>query len=123
MKKFILLSVACFLFAGSQLSFAQTKADSQTVSSNTTIENSSKEKTNQIVNILARTNKLNADQIEKVYDIFVSMEKKIKGIESVKDASSKNAKRAKMNAYINSKLKNVLTEEQFKIYLKNTTAK
>ena len=123
MKKIILLSVACFLFAGSQLSFAQTKADSQTLSSNTTIENSSKEKTNQIVNILARTNKLNADQIEKVYDIFVSMEKKNKGIESVKDASSKNAKRAKMNAYINSKLKNVLTEEQFKIYLKNTTAK
>ena len=123
MKKLLLLSVACLLFAGSQLSFAQTKADSQTVSSNTTIQNFPKEKTNQIANMLERTNKLEADQKEKIYDIFASMEKKIKGIEAVKDASSKNAKRAKMNTYINSKLKNVLTEEQFKIYLKNTTAK
>jgi polyphosphate kinase len=123
MKKLILLSVACFLFAGSQLSFAQTKVDSQIQSSSSTIQNSPKEKTNQIANMLERTNKLDTNQKEKIYEIFTSMEKKMIGIEAVKDASSKNAKRAKMNAYINSKLKTVLTDEQFSIYLKNTSAK
>ncbi|MGK0324377.1 MAG: hypothetical protein ACJAR4_002428, partial [Psychroserpens sp.] len=39
------------------------------------------------------------------------------------DASKKNAKRAKMQEYINSKLKNILTEQQFKTYLENTLAK
>jgi hypothetical protein len=123
MKRLLLLSIACFIFAGSQLSFAQTKADSQTLSPSTTIISTPKEKTNQIANMLERTNKLEAGQKEKIYEIFASMEKKMKGIEAVKDASSKNAKRAKMNEYINGKLKNVLTEEQFNIYLKNTVAK
>jgi hypothetical protein len=123
MKKFLLLSVACFLFAGSQLSFAQTKADSQILSSSTTIQDFTKEKTNQIVNMLARTNKLEVDQQKKVYIIFASVEKKMNGIEAMEDASKKNAKRAKMQDYINSKLKTVLTEQQFKTYLQNTIAK
>ncbi|MEH6535421.1 MAG: hypothetical protein V7719_03435 [Psychroserpens sp.] len=123
MKKLLLLSVACFLFAGNQLSFAQTKTDSQTVSSNTTIQNSPKEKTNQIVNMLARTNKLEADQKEKIYNIFSSMERKMNGIDSVKDPADKAIKKEKMQTYINLKLKQVLSIEQYDIYIKKTSAK
>lgn len=123
MKKNILLSVACLLLSGSQLSFAQTEVNSQIIPSSTTMQDVAQEKTNQIVNILARTNKLEADQQKKVYSIFASAEKKMSGIEAMEDASKKNAKRAKMQGYINSKLKTVLTEQQFKTYLENTIAK
>nr|WP_321229880.1 hypothetical protein [uncultured Psychroserpens sp.] len=123
MKKLLILSVACFLFAGSQLSFAQTKTKTPVVSSSATIQNSPKEKTMQIVNMLERTNKLNEGQKKDVYQIYFSLERKMKGVDAIKDASEKNAKRAKMNDYINSKLKDVLNEEQYKIYLKNTVAK
>ncbi|MFT5847449.1 hypothetical protein [Psychroserpens sp.] len=123
MKKILLLSVACLLFAGSQLSFAQTELNSQLAPSSTTMQDFAKEKTNQIVNILARTNKLEVGQQKKVYTLFASVEKKMNGIEAIEDASKKNAKRAKMQEYINSKLKNILTEQQFKTYLENTLAK
>ncbi|TXE17592.1 hypothetical protein ES692_08475 [Psychroserpens burtonensis] len=123
MKKILFLSVACLLFAGSQSSFAQTEANSQLASSSTIMQDFAQKKTNQVVNILARTNKLEADQQKKIYSIFASAEKKMNGIEAIEDASKKNAKRAKMQDYINSKLKTVLTEQQFKTYLENTIAK
>tara|TARA_B100000809_G_scaffold263675_1_gene317521 strand:+ start:4567 stop:4935 length:369 start_codon:yes stop_codon:yes gene_type:complete len=120
MKKLLLLSVACFLFAGSQLSYAQTKADSQSLSANTIVQNSAKEKTNGIVNMLARTNKLDAEQQKKIYEIFASVDKKMKGVEAIKDSNVKSAKKAKMQEYINGKLQKVLTDVQYKEYLKNT---
>ncbi|MFT4611334.1 MAG: hypothetical protein ACJA1H_000626 [Glaciecola sp.] len=120
MKKLLLLSVACFLFAGSQLSYAQTKADSQSLSTNAIVQNSAKEKTNEIVNMLARTNKLDAAQQKKIYNIFASVDKKMKGVEAIKDSNVRSAKKAKMQEYINEKLKKVLTDVQYKEYLKNT---
>jgi hypothetical protein len=73
--------------------------------------------------MLERTNKLDDSQKKDIYQIFYSLERKSKGVDTIKDASEKNAKRAKLNDYINSKLKDVLNEEQYKIYLKNTVAK
>jgi enoyl-[acyl-carrier-protein] reductase (NADH) len=120
MKKLLLLSVACFLFAGIQMSYAQTTSDSQSLIANTTVQNSAKEKTNDIVNMFERTKKLDADQKEKIYDIFVSVDKKIKGVDAITDSSMKSAKKAKLQDYINKKLEKVLTEAQYKEYLKNT---
>nr|WP_321225266.1 hypothetical protein [uncultured Psychroserpens sp.] len=123
MKKLILLSVACFLFAGSQLSFAQTDAVLETTSAKTRVQTYPKKMTNQIVNMLERTNKLEAEQVKKVYSIFSSVERKVKGVEAIEDSTLKNEKRAKLQDYINGKLKNVLNAQQFEIYLKNTVAK
>ncbi|MEM5565993.1 hypothetical protein WNY78_12800 [Psychroserpens sp. AS72] len=119
MKKLLILSVACFLFAGSQLSFAQSKADSPALTTSTTIKESAKEKTNEVVNMLLRTDKLDEAQQKKIYEIFSSVEKKMAGVESITDSSMKSAKKAKLQKYINEKLKNVLTDSQYQVYLKN----
>jgi len=119
MKKILLLSVACLLFAGSQISFAQTKASSQTISNSATVQDFAKEKTNDVVNMFLRTDKLNAEQQNKIYDIFSSVEKKVKGVEAITDSSLKSEKQAKMQQYINDQLKTVLTDTQYTAYLKN----
>lgn len=119
MKKIVLLSVACLLFASSQISFAQTKASSQTISSSATVQDFAKEKTNDVVNMFLRTDKLNAEQQNKIYDIFSSVEKKVKGVEAITDSSLKIEKQAKMQQYINDQLKTVLTDTQYTAYLIN----
>jgi hypothetical protein len=112
----------CLLFAGSQLSFAQNKANLQTTTTSSVVQMTPKEKTNKIANLLERTDKLDADQKQKVFDIFASVDKKMKGIDAVADDSQKIEKRAKMLTYINTKLKAVLTTSQYDTYLKNTAA-
>jgi len=122
MKKILLLNLVCLLFAGSQLSFAQNKANLQTTTTSSVVQMTPKEKTNKIANLLERTDKLDADQKQKVFDIFASVDKKMKGIDAVADDSQKIEKRAKMLTYINTKLKAVLTTSQYDTYLKNTAA-
>lgn len=122
MKKILLLNLVCFLFAGSQISFAQNKANLQTATTSSVVQMTPKDKTNKIVNLLERTNKLDADQKQKVFDIFDSVDKKMKGIDAIADDSQKIEKRAKMLTYINTKLKAVLTTSQYDTYLKNTVA-
>lgn len=122
MKKILLLNLVCLLFAGSQLSFAQNKANLQTTTTSSVVQMTPKEKTNKIANLLERTDKLDADQKQKVFDIFVSVDKKMKGIDAIADDSQKIEKRAKMLTYINTKLKAVLTTSQYDTYLKNTAA-
>ena len=122
MKKILLLNIACFLFAGSQLSFAQNKANLQTATTSSVVQVTPKEKTNIIANLLERTDKLDADQKQKVLDIYASVDKKMKGIDAIADDSQKIEKRAKMLTYINTKLKAVLTTSQYDTYLKNTAA-
>ena len=122
MKKILLLSLVCFVFAGSQISFAQNEANFQTATTSSVAQMTPKEKTNKIVNLLERTNKLDADQKQKVFDIFASVDKKMKGIDAIADDSQKIEKRAKMLTYINTKLKAVLTTSQYDTYLKNTAA-
>ncbi len=120
MKKHLLIAAfAFFLIGGSQMSFAQTKLENQKVA----IENadsSVKKNAQKVINLLEREAKLDADQKTKVYDIFVAVDKKLKAIDTIEDAAEKKQKQTKMQAYINQKLQQVLTQEQYKLYLTKT---
>ncbi|WP_298755151.1 hypothetical protein [uncultured Psychroserpens sp.] len=121
-KQLLLLCFACFLFAGSQLSFAQTTTKKQ----NTAITNSdySAEKSAQkVINLLEREAKLDATQKEKLHDVFTAVEKKMNGIASIEDATERQAKKKKMRAYIDKKLQQIFTPAQYDIYKKKTAAK
>ncbi|MCD2260673.1 hypothetical protein [Psychroserpens luteolus] len=121
-KQLLLLCFACFLFAGSQLSFAQTTTKKQ----NTVITNSdySAEKSAQkVINLLEREAKLDATQKEKLHDVFTAVEKKMNGIASIEDATERQAKKKKMRAYIDKKLQQIFTPAQYDIYKKKTAAK
>lgn len=122
MKKIIVLSLVCFLVASCPLAFAQTDANLKTVITKSIVDMSPKESTNKIDSLLQQSDKLNADQKQKVFDIFASIEKRMTAIDAIADDSKKIEKRAKMLTYINSNLKTVLTASQFDTYLKNTTA-
>lgn len=101
------------------MSFAQTQLETQ----NAAIENadaSVKKNALKVINLLEREAKLDADQKTKVYDIFVAVDKKLRAIESIKDSEEQNQKKTKMQAYINQKLQQVLTQEQYKLYLSKT---
>lgn len=120
MKKHLLITAfAFFLVAGSQTAIAQTKLEKQKVA----IENadsSVKKNAQKVINLLEREAKLDADQKTKVYDIFVAVDKKLRAIETIEDAGEKKQKQTKMQAYINQKLQQVLTQEQYKLYLTKT---
>ncbi|WP_298897441.1 hypothetical protein [uncultured Psychroserpens sp.] len=121
-KQLLLLCFACFLFAGSQLSFAQTTTKKQ----NTAITNSdySAEKSAQkVINLLEREAKLDATQKEKLHDVFTAVEKKMNGIASIEDATERQTKKKKMRAYIDKKLQQIFTPAQYDIYKKKTAAK
>ncbi|WP_298900192.1 hypothetical protein [uncultured Psychroserpens sp.] len=121
-KQLLLLCFACFLFAGSQLSFAQTTIKKQ----NTAVSNadySAEKSVQKLTNLLEREAKLDATQKEKLYDVFAAVEKKIKGIASIEDATERQAKKKKIRAYIDQKIKQVLTPAQYEIYKKKTAAK
>jgi hypothetical protein len=122
MKKIIVLSLVCFLVASCPLAFAQTDANLQTGITKSIVDMSPKESTNKIDSLLQQSDKLNADQKQKVFDIFASIEKRMTTIDAIADDSKKIEKRAKMLTYINTNLKTVLTASQFDTYLKNTTA-
>lgn len=120
MKKHLLISAFAFLLiGGSQMLYAQTKLENQKVA----IENadsSVKKNAQKVINLLEREAKLDADQKTKVYDIFVAVDKKLKAIDLIEDAQEKKKKQTKMQAYINQKLQQVLTQEQYKLYLSKT---
>ena len=118
-KTLLLLTFACFLCAGNQLSFAQTTADQESLYA-ATAQSTPKENANKVINLLARSTKLNAEQKQKVLNVFESVDKKLKNIDALEDQSIKQAKQAKMQAYINQKLQQILTEEQYALYLKKT---
>lgn len=122
MKKLtLILSFACFLIAGSQLSFAQTiVSQSQTAISDA--DASVKKNAQKVINMLERDAKLEASQKEKIYDVFVAVNKKMKGIEAIEDASEKASKKAKMQTYIDQKMKQILTKDQYTIYSKKMAA-
>ncbi|SDR65947.1 hypothetical protein SAMN04515667_0070 [Formosa sp. Hel1_31_208] len=115
-KQLLLLSFACFLFAGSQFSFAQSKMEKQKVA----IENadsSVKKNAEKVINLLKRHTKLDEKQKTKIYDIFVAVDKKMKAIETIENTEERQAKQSKMQVYINSKLQQVLSPEQYKVYI------
>lgn len=123
MKKLLsILCFACFMFAGSQLSFAQSTIEQQ----KTTIKNaddSVKKNAQKVINALERGAKLDATQKNKVYDIFLAVDKKMKGIEAIEDASERKAKQTKLQDYVNQKLQQVLSKEQYELYMKKLSGK
>ena len=121
-KQLLLLCFACFLFAGSQLSFAQAKVKSESTTVNNA-DSAAKKRALQVINLLERDAKLDATQREKVYDVFAAVSKKMKGIASIEDASERQNKKAKMRAYVDKKLQQILTPKQYGIYKKKTAAK
>ncbi|WP_460219865.1 hypothetical protein [Psychroserpens sp. MEBiC05023] len=82
------------------------------------IESSPKENAQKVINALEREAKLDASQKNKVLDIFVAVEKKMKGISAIENTEERSKKKAKMQEYINSKLKMVLTPDQYELYTK-----
>lgn len=99
------------------MSFAQTKVEQQKLSVKNTAS-SVKKNAEKVINMLERSTKLNATQKTRIYDIFVAVEKKMDGINSIKDPAEKKAKKGKLQTYINQKLQHVLTNEQYDLYLK-----
>jgi len=120
-KQLLILSLACFLCAGSQLSFAQTKTAKQTTAI-TNADESVKKNAQKVINLLEREAKLDASQKNKIYDIYSAVDKKMKGIAAIEDASEREAKEAKMQMYINKKLQDVFTKAQYTLYTKKMTA-
>lgn len=121
-KQLLLLSFACFLFAGSQLSFAQSTIEQE----KTALESadaSVKKNAQKVINALERSTKLDATQKNKIYDIFVAVDKKMKGIDAIEDSAERKAKQSKMQDYINQKLQQVLTKEQYDMYIKKLSGK
>ncbi|MBR9913870.1 MAG: hypothetical protein GYB32_03430 [Algicola sp.] len=121
-KQLLLLTFACFLFAGTQISFAQAKSKSQIESVNNDAS-SAKKNADKVIQMLERSAKLDAKQKAQVYDIYNAVDKKMQGIDAVKDPAERALKKEKMQNYINSKLKQVLSSEQYEIYMKKVSAK
>nr|WP_321235946.1 hypothetical protein [uncultured Psychroserpens sp.] len=120
-KTLLLLSFACFLLVGNQLSFAQSQLEQEKTVVKSA-DDSAKKNALKVINLLEREAKLDAKQKTKVYDIFVGVNKKMKGIEAIEDATERKAKEAKIQNYINQKLQMVLTEKQYALYSKKMTA-
>lgn len=117
MKKQILLwGLACFLFAGSQMTFAQSKQEKQTITADNASDSVKKDAQN-LINLFERDDKLSDKQKERVYIVFAAAEEKLKNIESMTDEKDKKMKKAKLQNFINDKLSGVLTKAQFKKYL------
>ena len=120
MKKHLLITAfAFFLFAGSQTTLAQTKLETNGATAQT-MEVSAKKNAQNVINMLEREAKLDADQKTKVYDLFYGLEKKFQMIDVIEDPEEKKLKQTKMQAYVNQKLQQVLSQEQYKLYLKKT---
>ncbi|MCK8480809.1 hypothetical protein [Psychroserpens algicola] len=121
-KQLLILSFACFLFAGNKLSFAQSQMETQKHAIKNA-DDSVKKNAQKVINLLEREAKLDAAQKNKIYDIFVGVDKKMQGIDAIEDTSERKAKKEKMQAYIDQKLQQVLTKEQYALYTKKMAAK
>ncbi len=118
MKKNILfIAAALFLFLGNQSVTAQAKMKKEVQSiSIEKPEVKAKEMTTSLIRPLG----LNEKQQEQVYTLFAKTEGKMNRASTVTDAKgqeAKQAKQAKMDKYVMSKMKEILNEEQFKKYL------
>lgn len=122
MKKSILVfTFACFLCAGSQLAVAQNGAQEE--KNIIKAENDyAKKEALKVINILKRETKVEATQINKIYEVFVAVNKKKRNIESISDAAEKKAKLTKLQTYTNEQLEQVMTSEQFALYTKKMRA-
>jgi len=114
-KNILLIAAALFLFLGNQSVTAQAKMkkDVQTIGVKKTEEVSAKKKVTSLIRPLA----LNKKQQEQVYNLFAKTEEKMSRSGASSDAQKQEVMQAKMNKYVMDKMKEILTEEQFKKYL------
>ncbi len=115
-KQIFLMGLACFLFLGSQVSFAQSKQEKKPLVAKTTVQ-STELNAEKVIGIFERGSQLNDSQKNKVHSIFEAVEEKRKGIATVEDDKERQRKTALLQNYINTKLMDVLTDQQYKTYL------
>lgn len=115
-KQILLLGLFCFLFVGSQLTYAQTKQKDQSIAVQNTKDTVKKNAEN-VIAIFERGETLGDSQKNKVYQIFEAVQEKKKNIESVTDEKERKMKTDKLQNFINTKLKDVLSASQYKVYL------
>jgi len=122
MKKILLLlTFVCFLFAGNQSVFAQSTIEKQkTVIKNA--DDSVKKEASKVIGMLERQAKVTNAQKNDIYEVFAVVAKKKKNIESIENKAQKKAKLTKLEAYLNERLSQVLTSEQFALYKKKMKA-
>ena len=115
MKKNILfIAAALFLFLGNQSLTAQAKMKKDTKSAMVQKSDvSAKEKTMNLIRPLSLTEQ----QQEQVYSLLAKTEEKMSRASKESNAQDLEAKQAKMEKYVMSKMKEILNEEQYKKYL------
>ncbi|MEY8848045.1 hypothetical protein AB9K26_04480 [Psychroserpens sp. XS_ASV72] len=115
MKKSILfIAVAVFMFLGNQAVDAQAKIKNNTQTQvSETVQATAKTKTTKLVRAL----ELSSKQQEQVYNLFLKSEEKLSKASSEIEGKELNAKQAKMDKYVEAKMKEILKEEQYKKYL------
>jgi hypothetical protein len=119
-KNILLIAAALFLFLGNQSLTAQAKMKkgTQTMSAEKSmIASQSEINAKKMTASLTRPLGLNQDQQEQVYSLFKKTEEKMNRASAATNGQELEAKQAKMDKYIMSQMKEILTDEQYKKYL------
>ena len=119
MKKYMtILGCLTFFFIGINSSFAQ---DEKSVKSDAALKqeiinhDSAKQQTYELHKLL----NLDGDQVAKIHDMFLDLDKKQKTMTEEKKLTSKTKNSNEIESEKNKMLKEILTKEQFEIYLKS----
>lgn len=114
-KNILLIATALFLFIGNQSVTAQVKMKKNVQSINT---EKSEAKAKKMTTNLIRPLGLDQKQQEQVYSLFVKTESKMNRVSAAAaNVNEQDAKQAKMDKYVMSSMKEILTEEQFNTYM------
>lgn len=119
-KNILLIAAALFLFLGNQSVVAQAKMKKETKSINVDPSinaNQSQVSAKKMTTSLTRPLGLNQEQQEQVYALFQKTEEKMNRANAATEGKEQLAKQAKMDKYIMAKMKEILTDEQYKKYL------
>jgi len=113
-KQLLFLSFALLFFMGNQHVDAQER-----VSTANTIENVSDSKAiaNKKVKSLTRRLGLEKNQQEKLYEIFVNADQKMKGVHAIDDVQERTEKTKTLNDMVHIQIKELLSEDQYETYL------
>ncbi|MCB0383611.1 MAG: hypothetical protein KDD05_10060 [Psychroserpens sp.] len=113
-KNILLIAAALFLFLGNQSVNAQAKMKKE---AHTEIAQKSEVSAKEKMMNLVRPLGLNDKQQEQVLGLFAKAEEKMSKAKKESDTQEIEAKQTKMDAFVTSKMKEILDEEQYKKYL------
>ena len=117
-KYFTILGCLALFFIGTQASISQNlqKKQSEAANKQDIIDHDSAKKQtfdlHQIVN-------LDGDQVSKVHDLFLDLDKRQRLVSSASDMKMKDKSLVEIETFKNEQLKKLLTEAQFDMYLKS----